>query len=91
MINKKEYLYKKKAFLKHLNQKGIETRKIISGNFMNQPSTKLYNLNPKRKVFTNAQKIEDRGFFIGLHTKPISEKTLNYLEKNLLVLNKKYD
>lgn len=90
LINK-EYLSGKKVFLKHLNQKGIETRKIISGNFMNQPSTKLYNLNPKRKVFTNAQKIEDRGFFIGLHTKPISEKTLNYLEKNLLVLNKKYD
>ena len=56
---------------------------------MNQPSTKLYNLNPKRKVFTNAQQIEDRGFFIGLHTKPILEKTLNYLEKNLLVINKK--
>ena len=38
LINKK-YLLKKKKFLNFLNKKGIETRMIISGNFMNQPST----------------------------------------------------
>ena len=87
LINKK-YLTKKKNFLNFLNSRGIETRKIISGNFMNQTSIDLYNLNPNNKTFNNAQEIEDRGFFIGLHTKPISEKTLNYLEKNLLILGK---
>ena len=61
---------------------------IISGNFMNHPSIQLYNLNPSNKTFSNAQEIEDRGFFIGIHTKPISRETLNYLEKNLLTIDK---
>jgi len=87
LINKK-YLSKKKKFLNFINQKGIETRMIISGNFMNHPSIQLYNLNPSKKTFSNAQEIEDRGFFIGIHTKPISEETLNYLEKNLLTIDK---
>jgi CDP-6-deoxy-D-xylo-4-hexulose-3-dehydrase len=87
LINKK-YLLKKKNFLNFLNKKGIETRLILSGNFMNQASSKLYNLNPKKEIFYNAQDIEDRGFFIGLHTDAISEKKLDFLEKNLLIIDK---
>ena len=30
---------------------------------------------------------DDRGFFIGLHPKKISNKELEYLEKNLLKIN----
>ena len=40
-------LKNKKKFLKFLNQNKIETRPIISGNFLNQPSIKLYSLNKK--------------------------------------------
>jgi CDP-6-deoxy-D-xylo-4-hexulose-3-dehydrase len=87
LINKK-YLSKKKKFINLLNQRGIETRMIISGNLMNHASIELYGLNPNKKTFNNAQEIEDRGFFIGLHTESISEKTLNYLEKNLLTIDK---
>jgi CDP-6-deoxy-D-xylo-4-hexulose-3-dehydrase len=87
LINKK-YLSKKKKFLNLLNQKGIETRMIISGNFMNHSSVQLYGLNPSKRTFNNAQEIEDRGFFIGLHTESISEETLNYLERNLLMIDK---
>ena len=87
LINKK-YLLKKKKFLNFLNKKGIETRLILSGNFMNQLSSKLFNLNPKKKIFYKAQEIEDRGFFIGLHTDTISEKKLDLLEKNLLIIDK---
>ena len=61
---------------------------IISGNLMNHAGIKLYNLNPNKRTFNNAQEIEDRGFFIGLHTKAISDETLNYLEKNLLTIDK---
>ena len=43
LINIK-YMYKKKKFLDFINKKGIETRMILSGNFMNQSSIKLYNL-----------------------------------------------
>jgi CDP-6-deoxy-D-xylo-4-hexulose-3-dehydrase len=87
LINKK-YLAKKKKFFKFLQKKGIETRIIISGNFMNQPSIKLYNFNSRNENFPKAQEIENRGFFIGLHSKSITEGTLNYLEKNLLKIDK---
>lgn len=74
----------KNKFLKYLNQKGIETRPIISGNFMNQPCVKLYKLNENNEKFAKAQLIEDRGFFIGLHTQKITKYQLEYLEKHLL-------
>ena len=74
----------KNKFLKYLSQKGIETRPIISGNFMNQPCVKLYKLNENNEKFVNAQLIDDRGFFIGLHTQKITRHQLEYLEKHLL-------
>ena len=87
LINKK-YMYKKKKFLDFINKKGIETRMILSGNFMNQSSIKLYNFKEKNILYNNAQEIENRGFFIGLHTELINEQLLNYLEKNLLMIEK---
>ena len=86
LINKK-YSNKKKKFLNRLTKCGIENRPILSGNFTNQPATELYNLNSKRLVFVNAQKVEDLGFFIGLHTKKISNKIAEYIAKNLLKIN----
>ena len=87
MINQK-YSHKKKKFLNFLNKNKIETRPIISGNFINQPSIKLYKLNKKNYFFVNSQVIEDRGFFIGLHTKPITKNQLNKLTKFLLMIDK---
>jgi len=83
LINKK-YSNKKKNFLNHLTKCGVENRPILSGNFTNQPATKLYNLNKKKLVFANAQKVEDLGFFIGLHTQKISNKVAEYISENLL-------
>jgi len=86
LINNK-FKHNKTNFLKYLNKNGIETRPIISGNFLNQPAIKLYKLNPKNEKFKGAQEIEDRGFFIGLHINPITKKELNSLEKHLLNTN----
>jgi CDP-6-deoxy-D-xylo-4-hexulose-3-dehydrase len=83
----KRYSNKKKKFLNYLTRRGVENRPILSGNFTNQPATKLYNLNNKKLVFSNAQKVEDLGFFIGLHTKKISNKIAEYIAKNLLKIN----
>ena len=74
----------KNKFLKYLSQKRIETRPIISGNFMNQPCVKLYKLNENNEKSAKAQLIDDRGFFIGLHTQKITKYQLEYLEKHLL-------
>ena len=85
-INKK-YSKKKSKYLNYLEKKGIETRPIISGNFVNQPAVKLYKLDKYNKKFKNAQVVEDLGFFIGLHTKKIDSKLANYISANLLKIN----
>ncbi len=54
---------------------------------MNQPSSNLYKLKKKIKL-TNADEIEKRGFFIGLHTKKISNQALRNLCENLLKIEK---
>jgi len=87
LINKK-YSNKKKKFLNYLSKRGVENRPILSGNFTNQPATKLYNLNSKKFVFSNAQKVENLGFFIGLHTKKITNKIAEYISECLLNINK---
>ncbi len=86
LLNKK-FIKKKKKFLNFLKKIGIENRPIISGNFMNQPSSNLYKLKKKIKL-TNADEIEKRGFFIGLHTKKISNQALRNLCENLLKIEK---
>ena len=85
-INQK-YSNKKLKFLNYLEKKGIETRPIISGNFVNQPAIKLYKLNKNNKKFKNAQLTEDLGFFIGLHTKKINSRLASYISANLLMIN----
>ena len=75
---------KQKKIIKNLNNKGIETRPIISGNFLNQKASKIYNLKIKNQIFPNADYIDKAGFFIGLHTKQIKSKTLKYLSNELL-------
>jgi CDP-6-deoxy-D-xylo-4-hexulose-3-dehydrase len=86
LINKK-YSSKKKKFLEFLTKNGIENRPILSGNFINQPATKLYKLNSKKLAFPNAQKIEELGFFIGLHTKKITNEVVKYIANNLLKIS----
>ena len=83
LINNK-YLKNKQKYLNYLNLSGVETRPILSGNFLNQPSARLYGFNKKNEKFKNSQDIEDRGFFIGLPTKEISVNTLKFLTEKLL-------
>ena len=87
LIINKVYSKRKKIFLDFLTSKKIENRPILSGNFLNQPASRLYNFKQKPEEFPNAQDIENLGFFIGLHTERISEKNLNYLTTNLLKID----
>ena len=82
-INKK-YKKNKRQYINFLESSGIETRPIISGNFINQPAIKKFKLNKENKNFPNAQQVEDLGFFIGLHTNKISNDKLNFLVEKLL-------
>ena len=72
-LNREKFIYK-------LESLGVETRPIISGNFLKQPAIKKYNLIRNNK-FINSDIINDHGFFIGLPTKKISNKFINRLVK----------
>jgi len=65
-------------FLKKIEKIGVETRPIISGNFLKQPSIKKYKLIQNSK-FINSDIVNKHGFFIGLPTSPISYKKIKKL------------
>ena len=78
----------KKKFLDYLNKNNIETRPIISGNFANQPAMKLYKIKFDNKKLINSNIIDKRGFFIGLPTKKMKQKTLDKISELLLSVSK---
>lgn len=82
-LNKKMNKKIKMDLLFYLESQGIETRPILTGNFLNQPSIKLFGLNNGKLKYKGAQIIEDLGFLIGLHTKKISQKNLNLIKNSL--------
>ena len=82
LINKK-FKNKKKKLIQTIEKLGIETRPIISGNFLNQPSIKLFKLNTKKHKLKNCQEIDERGFFIGINTRKSPIKKLKFVAKNL--------
>ena len=83
---KPAYEKKKIRFINYVESKGLQTRPIISGNFINQPSARLYNLDMSKK-FPEADKVQKLGFVIGLPTKKIDNKSLNFISKTLLTID----
>ena len=83
---KPAYEKKKIRFINYVESKGLQTRPIISGNFINQPSARLYNLDMNKK-FPEADKVQKLGFVIGLPTKKIDNKSLNFISKILLTID----
>ena len=86
LLNSK-YANKKIKFINYIESKGLQTRPIISGNFSSQPSSKLFKLNVSNKKFPGSDEVQKLGFVIGLHTKNISKKRINFLNKVLLSID----
>ena len=86
MINKNKN-FNKNRFLRYLNNNKVENRPIISGNFINQPAIKKYNIKFKKSDLKNSQEIEDRGFFIGLPTQILDKNKINKITNLLLNVN----
>jgi len=76
----------KKVIIKKLENNGIETRPIISGNFADQPAAKLYGISLNQK-FPNTDKVYNSSFFIGLPTKQINN---NFLKKIVSAFEKSF-
>ena len=68
----------------YLNKNKVETRPIISGNFVNQPAIKLYDIKFNKNNLKVSNEIDKRGFFIGLPTIKLNTKKINKLCKLLL-------
>ena len=81
VLNSKNKKYKLKVMSK-LNQKGIMTRPIISGNFANQPSIQLYKIKSHTKL-PNADLIDKNAFFLGLHNIKITDSKLRTLTDHI--------
>jgi dTDP-4-amino-4,6-dideoxygalactose transaminase len=81
------YERSKIKFINYIESKGLQTRPIISGNFTNQPSAKLYKIDTNKKNFPEAEKVQKLGFVIGLPTKKINNKSLNFISKMLMTID----
>ena len=81
VLNTKNKKYKLKVMSK-LNQKGIMTRPIISGNFANQPSIQLYKIKINTKL-PSADLIDKNAFFLGLHNIKITDNKLRILTDHI--------
>ena len=81
------YKNKKEKFINYIESRGLETRPVISGSFVNQPSSKLFNLNINNDKFEGAEKVQKLGFVIGLHTKEINKEKISFLKKILLSID----
>ena len=78
MVWNTNFTFYRNKFLKKIEKLGVETRPIISGNFLKQPSIKKYKLN-KKSNFKNSDIVNNHGFFIGLPTSTISDKNIKKL------------
>ncbi len=72
--------------MKYLKDKKVETRSIISGNFVNQPCVDLHKIKYNKGELKNSEEIDRRGFFIGLPTRPLKNITVQTLANILLDL-----
>ena len=77
--NDKKY---KQYVMGNLQDKGIMTRPIISGNFAKQPSIQLYKIKINYKL-PNADLIDKKAFFLGLHNIKITNSKLKFLTDNI--------
>lgn len=71
--------------IKKLNEANIETRPIVSGNFLRNSVIKYFDYSVHGKLI-NAEYIHDNGFLIGNHDKDITDKiesALSIIEKEL--------
>jgi CDP-6-deoxy-D-xylo-4-hexulose-3-dehydrase len=65
------------SIIKKLNKKGIETRPIVTGNFLKNPTIKYYDYEVHNNV-DNSDFLDKNGFFVGNHHYPMKEQ-IEYL------------
>lgn len=68
-----------RGFTRALLDQGVDTRPIVSGNMALQPALKHFDIDISMGPFQGAQRVHDRGLFIGCHAKPVAESVIDGL------------
>lgn len=76
--------YDKSTVMKELESKNIETRAVVTGNFLRQPVFENLDITVDINHFTGANKIHDYGFFIGLPAYVMSNDQIEWLVDTIL-------
>ncbi len=76
--------------INELNQLGIETRPVLTGNFLSQPAIRRITRNSVNPGdFKNATEISDTSFLVSCHH-DLTESQVQYLCESLELISKKY-
>jgi CDP-6-deoxy-D-xylo-4-hexulose-3-dehydrase len=73
-----------RSFTRDLTAGGVDTRPIVSGNMALQPALRHFNVDLQMGPFTGAQRVHERGLFIGCHARPIEQQVIDALVDRLL-------
>lgn len=73
-------------YLQALSKAGVENRPVVSGNFARQPALDLFKHPVRWQELHGAEKLHQRGFFIGLHSQKLSAEKISQLA-DILVSN----
>jgi CDP-6-deoxy-D-xylo-4-hexulose-3-dehydrase len=71
-------------YLAGLSEQGVENRPVVSGNFARQPGLALFDCGVEWKAFKGAERVHQRGFFIGSHAQLLPNERLRDLAERLL-------
>jgi CDP-6-deoxy-D-xylo-4-hexulose-3-dehydrase len=89
-VSGKNASLRKKSIVEALDSKMIETRPVLTGNFLAQPAIqRITKYAIESKSFKNAQDITDKAFLVGAHH-DLTDEQIDYMCKSLreLALNK---
>lgn len=74
-----------RTYLEGLSARGVENRPVVSGNFARQPGLALFDSEVDWRALTGAERVHQRGFFIGLHAIELAAAQVKDLADRLLV------
>jgi CDP-6-deoxy-D-xylo-4-hexulose-3-dehydrase len=73
-----------RAFTRLLLDRGIDTRPIVSGNMALQPAMRMLPVDLSLAPFDGAQRVHERGVYIGCHAKPLDDSRIEWLADTVL-------
>lgn len=74
-----------RAYLEKLSSEGVENRPVVSGNFARQPGLAHFGAQTDWQALKGAERIHQRGFFVGIHSRLLKAAEITGLTDKLLM------